>query len=475
MTDSLKSSRPLFSSILSNQYFLNSIFFVLSFWVLNQVAYLYEVAENVSVFYPPSGFAMLLIYLFGAKYLPVYFIAIIIGGLPQRDVLNYGLDMLAPDLRQFFIYGTAGLLLRKKTFKEQVLDTRFFHFFILTSIATALFSSAIFIFKSLELNSLFSLERINSVASFFVGNLTGALMALPIFVFYIYFKSIGWRSLGSDIKQNILKPDKITALILLLFLSFLVISMGRFNEDFSNYYYFIVIPIIWTSVKWGLSIGLMYAFIGNIFTLIIYVIFGYSHYGVLELQVMFSMSIIANLLIGLVHEQRDLFYKDSMHDGLTGLANMRLFKLLSLSMIARAFRNKEENAILFIDIDGFKAINDSFGHKAGDDLLQHISQLIRICIRDSDAIARFGGDEFIIQLGGNTSAKDAENVALNIIESISNPFYFDKGPTSVGASIGIALYPRDGKDIETLISKADRAMYVAKKNGKSSYRLHSRL
>jgi diguanylate cyclase (GGDEF)-like protein len=219
----------------------------------------------------------------------------------------------------------------------------------------------------------------------------------------------------------------------------------------------------------------MYAFIGNIFTLIIYVIFGYSHYGVLELQVMFSMSIIANLLIGLVHEQRDLFYKDSMHDGLTGLANMRLFKLLSLSMIARAFRNKEENAILFIDIDGFKAINDSFGHKAGDDLLQHISQLIRICIRDSDAIARFGGDEFIIQLGGNTSAKDAENVALNIIESISNPFYFDKGPTSVGASIGIALYPRDGKDIETLISKADRAMYVAKKNGKSSYRLHSRL
>jgi len=194
MTDSLKSSRPLFSSILSNQYFLNSIFFVLSFWVLNQVAYLYEVAENVSVFYPPSGFAMLLIYLFGAKYLPVYFIAIIIGGLPQRDVLNYGLDMLAPDLRQFFIYGTAGLLLRKKTFKEQVLDTKFFHFFILTSIATALFSSAIFIFKSLELNSLFSLERINSVASFFVGNLTGALMALPIFVFYMALRSFLWKS-----------------------------------------------------------------------------------------------------------------------------------------------------------------------------------------------------------------------------------------------------------------------------------------
>ncbi len=148
---------------------------------------------------------------------------------------------------------------------------------------------------------------------------------------------------------------------------------------------------------------------------------------------------------------------------------MRLFKQLSSSMIASAHRNKEENAFLFVDIDGFKTINDTFGHKVGDEFLKQISEQLKNCIRDSDSIARFGGDEFIIQLGGDTSEIGAEAVALNIIDSISNPFYFDNGVATVGASVGISMYPKDGEDIETLIVKADKAMYVAKESGKSCY------
>jgi predicted signal transduction protein with EAL and GGDEF domain len=96
-----------------------------------------------------------------------------------------------------------------------------------------------------------------------------------------------------------------------------------------------------------------YALIGNIFTLSIF-FFGYSHYGALEVQVTFAMSIIVIILIGLVHDQKNIFYEESMCDGLTGLANMRLFKKLSSSMIASAHRNREKNAFLFFDIDGFK-------------------------------------------------------------------------------------------------------------------------
>lgn len=475
MTISLKKENPLFGSEELNQYFLNSFFFIFSFWLLNQIAYLFEVSDNVSVFYPPSGFAMLLIYQFGAKYLPVFFIAIIIGGLPQRDVFNYDLSMLYPDLRQFFIYGAAGLTLRKINLTTQVINNKFLLFFILASVSTALFSSTVFVINSIELDSLFSLERLHSVSEFFVGNFSGALMALPIFVFYLHVKAIGLRAVKSDLKFNILRPDKIIALILIFLLSFLVIYLGRFGESFSNYNYFILIPIIWTSVKWGLSTGLMYAFIGNIFTLAIYVLLGFSHLEVLELQVMCAVSIISNLLIGELHKQKNLFYESSMYDELTGLANMRLFKILSASMIASARRNKNENAFLFIDIDGFKAINDTFGHKAGDDFLKDISQLLKTCIRHSDSIARFGGDEFIIQLDGNTSEKGAGNVASNIIESLSNSFYFDKYTANISASIGISMYPRDGEDIDTLIVKADKAMYVAKNSGKHCYRLYSGL
>jgi len=468
-----KTGRP-YSSMQLKKTFFNSLFFIFSFWSLNQIAYLFEVAENISIFYPPSGFAMLLIYLFGAKYLPVYLIAIIVGGLPQRDILNYSLDMFHPDLRQFIIYGTSGLILGRINPEKDVLSATFFYFLILASVVTALLSATIFVINSNELGPLFSPQWLNSVALFFVGNLTGALTALPIFIFYLHVKTIGWNALKSNVNRDILRPEKIIALLVILLLSFLVISLGKLGETFSNYYYFILIPIIWTTVKWGLGIGLMYAFIGNMCTLIIYVLFGYSHYGMLEVQVIFAMSIIATILIGLVHEQKDRFYEESMYDGLTGLANMRLFKKLSSSMIANAYRNKEENAFLFVDVDGFKAVNDTFGHKAGDDLLRQISELIKSCIRDSDSVARFGGDEFIIQLHSNTSEKGAETVALNIIENISKPFYFDNGVATVGASIGISIYPEDGTDIDILISKADRAMYAAKKSGKGCYQLYSR-
>ena len=131
-----------------------------------------------------------------------------------------------------------------------------------------------------------------------------------------------------------------------------------------------------------MGIGLMYAFIGNFFTLRICSFFEFSYLGLLKLQVVCSVSMITTLLIGLLHQQKDLFYEHSMYGELTGLANMRLFKSVTTAMIASARRNKAENAFLFIDIDidGLKAINNAFGHKAGDELLTHISQLLQSCI-----------------------------------------------------------------------------------------------
>jgi predicted signal transduction protein with EAL and GGDEF domain len=129
-----------------------------------------------------------------------------------------------------------------------------------------------------------------------------------------------------------------------------------------------------------MSIGFIYAFIGNFFTLTICSFFEFSYLGLLKLQVVCSVSMITTLLIGLLHQQKDLFYEHSIYGELTGLANMRLFKSVTTAMIASARRNKAENAFLFIDIDGFKAINDAFGHKAGDELLIHISQLLQSCI-----------------------------------------------------------------------------------------------
>lgn len=191
------------------QFLRNALFFVLSFWLLNQVVYLFEVAEGVSIFYPPSGFAMLLIYLFGAKYLPVFFFAILVGGLPQRDVFNYNLEMLIPDVRMFFIYGTAGLILAKLNPEKKKLSATFYYTLMLIIIATALLASAVFVMVAIDTDSTLSTRWRDQVPLFFVGNLTGALTALPIFTFYLYVKSNGWKRLKLTITDVILKPDKL--------------------------------------------------------------------------------------------------------------------------------------------------------------------------------------------------------------------------------------------------------------------------
>jgi|TARA_B100000315_G_C14543887_1_gene572266 diguanylate cyclase (GGDEF)-like protein/hemerythrin-like metal-binding protein len=160
----------------------------------------------------------------------------------------------------------------------------------------------------------------------------------------------------------------------------------------------------------------------------------------------------------------------AQHDALTGLPNRRLFEELGSVALSFAKRNKYEQAILFVDIDGFKDVNDTLGHKAGDALLIMIAKRLEECVRESDIVARLGGDEFTIHLGSDCSANDAKTTASKIVESISKPFDLGRDIANVSASVGISIYPNDAEDVETLVQNADAAMYVAKKLGKNAYK-----
>lgn len=454
----------------ARQYVLNSLLFIFTFWALNQVAYLFTVTEGVSLFYPPSAYAMFLIFFLGGKYLPVHFLAIYLGGLPYRDVFNYNLEMFIPDLRQFVIYGAAGLILRKINSQQEIFDGKFFYSVLVAALLTALISTAIFL-SGIGLNTLSFSSMIERSSSFFVGNLTGAVTAIPIFLLFHQFWKLGCRGFISSLLDNALNPRKAATLLLILILTALVIQLGKVDEQFSKYYYLILIPIVWSTVKWGLGNGLVFAFIGNLFALSLFMLSGYSHYGIFEVQIMFTISIVTVILIGLVHDERNLFYQRAMYDDLTGLANMRLFKEVSFTSIARARRKGHESSVLFIDIDGFKSVNDTFGHKAGDEILQKLSQEIKSCVRDSDSVARFGGDEFVVFLD-ETSVEKAAGVSEKIIRKLADPFRIQTDAVALGVSIGISLYPQDGAGIDTLIRKADEAMYLAKSEGKSTYRIY---
>jgi len=161
------------------------------------------------------------------------------------------------------------------------------------------------------------------------------------------------------------------------------------------------------------------------------------------------------------------------HDSLTGLPNRVLLQDRINQAIARMRWHKRNVGILFLDVDRFKIVNDSLGHDVGDHVLGEIAERFSACIRDGDTVARLGGDEFAIVLNDISSKEDVAPLADKLIETLIKPFLFKDHEFYVSSSIGIAMYPNDGDDTQTLLKKADIAMYHAKANGGNSYYFYS--
>lgn len=157
------------------------------------------------------------------------------------------------------------------------------------------------------------------------------------------------------------------------------------------------------------------------------------------------------------------------HDELTGLPNRRLFQDRIAQVLAQCIRNHNQAAVLFIDLDNFKIINDSLGHDIGDLLLKEVAARLIACIRTEDTVARQGGDEFIVILHDIINASNTSVVAQKILDTLALPFHISGKEMHIGGSIGIALFPDDGKDAEELLKNSDTAMYHAKSSGRHNY------
>ena len=161
-------------------------------------------------------------------------------------------------------------------------------------------------------------------------------------------------------------------------------------------------------------------------------------------------------------------------DTLTGLPNRATLIERIERAIHHAKRQRSHFAILFMDLDGFKTINDSLGHSAGDEVLSAFAQRLQQCVRASDTVARLGGDEFVVVSEHIASREDAASLAEGVLERMRTGRWADSQPLQVMPSIGIALYPHDGDNVETLLKHADAAMYEAKRAGRSTYRFFER-
>ncbi|HJW55465.1 MAG TPA: diguanylate cyclase [Burkholderiaceae bacterium] len=161
------------------------------------------------------------------------------------------------------------------------------------------------------------------------------------------------------------------------------------------------------------------------------------------------------------------------HDILTDLPNRALFLGVQQKAISHAKRTQHMLATLFLDLDGFKPVNDTLGHHTGDQLLTAVADRLRASVRQTDTVARFGGDEFAVLITDLLDTEVASTLARKMLDAIARPFVLRGQKINVSASIGIAIYPSDGEDPETLLINADKAMYQAKCHGGNNYQIYN--
>ncbi|MDX2366964.1 MAG: diguanylate cyclase, partial [Colwellia sp.] len=164
-----------------------------------------------------------------------------------------------------------------------------------------------------------------------------------------------------------------------------------------------------------------------------------------------------------LEEANSQLHHQAHEDTLSGLPNRRSFYALLNEKVDK----RKEFCLLFIDLDGFKQINDSLGHDYGDILLQHVSKRIVSCVRSDDFVARLGGDEFTVVLNALTNKTKIDQIISHILSSLESVFYLKKESVFASASVGVTLYPRDGNNVDILIKNADQAMYESKRRGKN--------
>lgn len=245
---------------------------------------------------------------------------------------------------------------------------------------------------------------------------------------------------------------------------------------------------LWVTIGNGLRYGTRYLYTAMVIGIVSFAaVLGNSAYW--REQWGFS----AGLLVGLIalpiyfsillkqlsrqHDELKKLYEQTAryatHDSLTNLPNRKHFHDQLAETIASATRDNRIFTVLYLDLDGFKAINDDLGHAIGDQLIERTARRIELCVRKGDMVARVGGDEFIVLLQ-DVASSDISRIVEKIVDSLSKPFLLGEKTLTITTSIGVATYPHDGADVNALIHNADSAMYEAKRNGKNGYRIFSR-
>lgn len=252
-----------------------------------------------------------------------------------------------------------------------------------------------------------------------------------------------------------------------LVVSLIALWLPGLTASGANLSALVLLPVLLAGLLRGARIGYLVALV------VCMIQFGAARFldlhtgSTINLQVLLAVAVATALLAGAAHDDRLFEWQRANFDLLTGLANRHRFHDQLEHELLRAARTGEQLALMYIDLDGFKAVNDQLGHHAGDTLLQQLAQRLQSCVRETDTVARLGGDEFAIILPELKGKTAIERIGHALIDGMRQPVALNGAEAAVSGSIGVAFHPQDGRTATELIHSADRAMYEAKRRGRN--------
>ncbi|WML44723.1 bifunctional diguanylate cyclase/phosphodiesterase [Neobacillus sp. PS3-40] len=270
--------------------------------------------------------------------------------------------------------------------------------------------------------------------------------------------------------------------VLCLLLYFIPIFVDKSNGEYESIWFIYFIPSYIFSYYQGIKGGIFSAFLGLFIHGIwelkqsFYEVYDDENYYTVLFSTILSFwsAIGTGYLVEKLKEKQGQLEMISLNDELTNLWNRRGFFTMARNELAIAKTCNQSGAILFIDLDNFKLVNDMYGHHNGDLLLKMIAERLKTCSRNRDVLSRIGGDEFTFMLI-DASSQTAEKVCCQIIDALSKPFLIEGNEIFITSSIGVSCYPVDGENIDILLQHADHSMYTIKKTGKNGYRFYSEM
>ena len=453
------------------QQFMNALLLFACYGLAWPLSALFEVQPHVSALYLSAGLTTTVGMIGGWRILPWAFLAILtVRQLGVGGGLFHALDW-GGALRQVLCYGGAGLLLRAHWLAHPTrltLPTALY--FVAVSLGAVTLSAATTLlippFRQLPAN-----ELGDAFLAFWGGDLAGVLFGVPAFTLAWNLRH-GRRLLappdpGELYQRSRGLPSLPGLLGLALLVSLAVLSLPTVLGVGAELSILVLFPVLLA----GLTRGTLFAYLTAVIVCAVQVVGGrlldMQAGTVTELQLLLAMSSATALLAGAAHDDRHFAWRLASRDPLTGLANRHRFQEQLDHELLRAPRSGGMVGLMYIDLDGFKAVNDRLGHHAGDALLQQVGARLRECVRVSDTVARLGGDEFAIILPALHQAQDAVHIGDKLLARLAEPYALDTDTAHISASIGFALHPLDGRSATELIHHADRAMYEAKRLGRN--------